>query len=376
MKTYKNLYEKFISEENIRLSIINASKHKRKRKDVKRALNNPNYEKIIEEYAANYKNRKHTPKEIYDGISRKRRTIIVPSFEEQVVHHMVVNVMQPMFRKGMYEHTYASIPQRGGHKGKKYIERWISNGGKDIKYCFKMDIRKFFDSISHDILKEKLRRKIKDERFLKILFEIIDVTESGIPLGFYTSQWLANWFLQDLDHYIKEELGAKYYMRYMDDMVIFASNKKKLHQMKDAIECYLKTELGLEIKQNWQVFRFHYIDRKTGEEKGRFLDFMGFRFYRNRTTLRRSIYFKACRKANKMSKKDKVTIHDCKQMLSYLGWIKSTDTYSAYEKYIKPKVDFGKLKKRISNYDRRNNNVKFNMEKEREHSVPTDCCCI
>ena len=75
-----------------------------------------------------------------------------------------------------------------------------------------MDIRHFFDSVPHDILKAKLRKSIHDEKMLDLLFGIIDVTEVGIPLGFYTSQWLSNWYLQGLDHYIKEKLSAAHYM--------------------------------------------------------------------------------------------------------------------------------------------------------------------
>ncbi len=129
---------------------------------------------------------------------------------------------------------------------------------KNCKYVLKMDIRHFFDSIPHDRLKAKLKKTVHDEKMLELLFRIIDVTEVGIPLGFYTSQWLSNWYLQGLDHFIKEQLCAVHYMRYMDDMVIFGSNKRVLHRMRQAISDYLEMELGLELKANWQVFRFSY----------------------------------------------------------------------------------------------------------------------
>ena len=355
MKSYKNLWNDFLSEENIREAIRKSSLGKRKRKTVKVIWDDidGNIEPL-RQYAENFKNNKHIPKRIYDGIVRKIRYIIVPSYKEQVVHHMVVRTMMPMLTKGMYEHSYGSIPGRGGHKGKKTIKKWIAHGGKDIKYCLKMDIKKYFESIPHDILKAKLAKKIKDERFLKVLFEIIDVTPHGLPLGFYTSQWLANWYLQDLDHYIKEQLEATYYIRYMDDMVIFGSNKRKLHEMRKAISEYLKN-LGLELKGNWQVFRFSYGD------KFRHLDFMGFRFYRNRVTLRRGIMLRASRKARRLAKKDKATVYDCMQMLSYLGWIKATNVYGMYSKWIKPFVDFGYCKKRISRYQRRINRCGINQ---------------
>lgn len=166
MKSYNHLWEKFISEENIKLAIKNSSKGKRNRKDVKAIYENQDeWIGEIRKYAENFKNDKHRPVEIYDGISRKKRTIIVPSYREQIIHHMAVNILIPIFSHGMYEHSYGSIPKRGAHKGKKYIEKWIHNDRKNVKYCLKMDIKKFFDSIPHDILKKKTqenhtRRKI------------------------------------------------------------------------------------------------------------------------------------------------------------------------------------------------------------------------
>lgn len=302
------------------------------------------------DWIINYENAEHTPVYICDGITRKERTIIVPTMEELFVQHCIVSALKPMFAKGMYEHSYASLPGRGAHKGKRVIEKWIRTDPKNCKYVLKMDIRHFFDSIPHDLLKAKLRKTIHDEKMLDLLFRIIDVTDVGIPLGFYTSQWLSNWYLQGLDHYIKEQLGAVHYMRYMDDMVIFGSNKQVLHRMRQAISEYLENKLGLELKANWQVFRFSYIDR-NGNEQGRDLDFMGFRFYRNRTVLRKTIMYKATRKARKISKKEKATILDARQMLSYLGWIDCTDTYKMYEKWIKPYVSFQQLKRKVSRYD-------------------------
>ncbi len=276
MKTYKNLWNRFLSDENIRLAIRNVCKHKTTRPKFKALHDNPDkYIQWIRRQAEHYKNNKHTPIEIYDGIQRKKRAIIVPAFREQIVHHMVVNILKPIIMKPLYEKSYGSIPGRGAHMAKKQIERVIRKG-KDIKYCLKMDVKKYFDSIPHDVLKALFARKIGDKQFLAVLNEIVDVTDQGIPLGFYTSQWFANWYLSDLDHYIKEKLGAKHYYRYMDDMVIFGANKRKLHQMQKAIDEELH-KLGLEMKENWQIFRFAY--EKNGKRYGRDLDFMGFRFF-------------------------------------------------------------------------------------------------
>ena len=343
MKSYKHLYEK-IDKDMVLLAIKEASKgsKKRKRYDTRKALENPSeYADFILEDIKHFKNSKHKPKEIYDGISRKKRTILVPNFREQVIHHLIVDLLKPFFFKGMYEHAYGSTPNRGAHGAKKAIERWIRKDKVNTKYVLKMDIKKYFESIPHDVLKAKLEYQIKDKEVLKILFEIIDTTEKGLPLGFYTSQWLSMWYLMGFDHYIKENCFADYYVRYMDDIIIFGASKEALHLLKNRAEDYLEI-LGLELNNKTQIFPLESRD----------LDFMGFRFSKNKTTLRRVIYYKMLRKARKLSYR-KPTIYEIRQMLSYLGWIKCTDIYGIYLSSIKPFVDFGKYKERISNYDRR-----------------------
>ena len=125
-----------------------------------------------------------------------------------------------------------------------------------------------------------------------------------------------------------------------------------MHSIRDKIEEYLNGVLGLQMKDNWQVFKIEYED-SNGQLHGRPLDFMGFKFYRNRTVLRRNIMLRASRKARKLSKKSRITIYDCRQLLAYIGWISATDVYGFYQEWIKPYVDIGYLKKRISYYDRR-----------------------
>lgn len=351
MKTYKNLWNDFISDENIKLAIKNSSKggKKKKRNDVKAVLKDVDKSiQDIREYMNNYYNDDHKPKIIYDGISKKKRTIIVPTYRELIVQHMLIQVLKPILLKGTYEHAYGSIPKRGVHKAKKAIVKWIRTDGKNCKYCLKIDIRKYFESISHDILKHKLAKYIKDEKIIKILFTIIDSTEKGLPLGFYTSQWLSMWFLKDFDHFVKEHIHAKHYMRYMDDIVIFDSNKRKLWNIYTNVLRFLARE-KLSLNNRRQLFRFSYIEK--GKEKGRSLDFMGFVFHRNRTAIRRSIYYKMCRKAKKIYKKEKPSIHELRQMMSYLGWIKSADVYQSYLLSIKPYFNFQKAKRRISAND-------------------------
>ena len=361
MKTYKNLYAKICERGNLELALDNASRRKKRIVKWCKEHRDKVIDKIQSELESEtYHFRHHKPCIIYDGISRKKRTIITPDFNnEEIIHHAVIQILQPIIMKGMDVNCCASIPKRGCTYGKRKVEKFIRRNPKKCKYCLKMDIKQFFPSVNHTLLKNLICRKIKDGKFQRLLFTIIDNYEDaedrGIPLGYYTSQWLANWYLQDLDHLIREKLGADFYIRYMDDMVIFGANKRELHQMKDAIEEYLNNELDLELNSKWQVFRFNFEYQKINGDVirgGVFLDFMGYRFYRNRTTLRKAIMLKAIRKAHKIHK-GRATWYSASQMMSYLSKFRETDTNNIYNRYIKGFVNIRELKQKISIHQRR-----------------------
>ena len=350
MRTYRHLYEEVLTDENIELAIKEACKSRKKSRKKRRALEKlktrPDRVQMVRDWITRYELIKREPKEIYDGIKRKKRYIYVPSVRETVVQHAVVQILDKYLSKGKYEHCYAAIKGRGQHMAKRYIEKWIRKHPKNAKYYLKMDIKQYFPSVPQNILMAKLESQVKDHRMLKLVDLIISAADYGIPLGYYISQWIANYYLQSLDHYITSLPGKKMYVRWMDDMVIFSSNKKRLRQYKAKIESELE-RLGLRLKDNWRIERF---DHPKG---GCFLDYMGFRFYRNRTTLRRSIYMRMCRKAQKISKEEKPTLFEVRQMMSYRGWLKHSDTYRAYQKYIKPYINIQQLKRRISRHDKK-----------------------
>lgn len=342
MKRYGYIYEKICDKENIRVAILRASKGKRYRKDVKMVLSDIcKYVDIIHDMLVE---EKYIPSDyrvdiIREGIRQKERTIFKPNFyPDQIIHWAIMLQLSPVLRKGMYEFTCGSIPNRGVHYGKKYVEKWIKKDHKNTKYYLKMDVSKFYPSVNIELLEVKLRKKIKDEKVLKILHSIL-IKNDGLPIGILISQWFANFYLQDLDHFIKQDLKAKYYVRYMDDMVIFGRNKKELHKMRNVIAEYLGID-GLKLKSNWQVCRF---DKEA-------LDFMGFRFFRNKTILRKSIMLRITRKIRKVARKLKPSYHDVCGVISYLGWIKHSDSYLLFQKWIQPYLHIQKLKRIIRNH--------------------------
>lgn len=300
------------------------------------------------------------PMVIKTNSNGKERIVYSAKFgDEQIIHHALIRIIKPLIMKGMYKWSCASIDHRGVYYAKKYIERFLMNDIKNTKYVLSMDIHNFFDSIPHRPLKKYLKRYIKDEVVLDMLMKIVNLTDKGLPIGFFTSNWLANFFLQPLDHYIKERIlddcgcntkrtgrhGAVYYVRYMDDMVIFGPNKKELHKLHNRIVEVLQNELHMELKDNWQVFKFDYID-KDGKRKGRPLDFIGFKFYRDKTTIRKKTYRKIKTVINRLIRNgvDKISFKDASTMLSYHGIINSTNAKGIYVKLLKPYVRLKDLK--------------------------------
>lgn len=258
MKRVGNLYCKIIDKNNIKKAILKASQRKRKRKNVRYTLKNIDIatNKIHEMLQkCEFIPSPYEKVKIMDGVRKKERIIYKPAFyPDQIVHWALMLQLEDVLMKGMYYYNCASIKGRGLLHATKYIEKILVRDRKNTKYCLKLDVKKFYPSIDKEILKRKFRRKIKERETLELIDKIIDSSEEGVPIGNFTSQWFANFYLQDLDHYIKEQLKAPYYIRYMDDMIIFHRNKKELHKIKDKIEEFLNKE-HLKLKENWQLFK-------------------------------------------------------------------------------------------------------------------------
>lgn len=362
MKTWKNIFQEVIDPQNMRDAVRLAARDKGDMPAVSRAMCDPDGfagRLAAKLEAGEWAPPKHSREMINDGIKKKPREIVKPTYEEQVVHHVVMMALNPLFMRGMYEYSCGSIPGRGASYGKDYLERWIRNNLEKRRHVLKMDIRHFFQSIDQERLLAMLGEHVADDRMMGLMRFIVTCekdpeTGTGIPIGFYTSQWLSNYYLQGLDHFIKEQLHAPCYVRYMDDMVIFGPSKRKLHRMRDAISAYL-ADLGLVLKDDWQVFRFEYVD-KDGHVRGRAVDFMGFVFHHDRTVLRRSIYFRVVRKARRM-RKGRPNWYNACQMLSYCGYLKQADCHRAFEESVRPYANPKTLKSIVSRHDRRRADV-------------------
>lgn len=177
----------------------------------------------------------------------KERTISVASFRDRVVHHALVNVLEPIYERSFIHDSYATRKDKGTHRAIARAQCFLKKTG----WFWKTDIDKYFDSICHDRLLALLERKIKDKRLLEVAARIIHNSSGegrGLPIGNLTSQFFANVYLNGFDHFVKEQLRQPYYLRYMDDFVIFNENKTALKTLRQPVEAYLHDALGLRLK--------------------------------------------------------------------------------------------------------------------------------
>jgi RNA-directed DNA polymerase len=190
---------------------------------------------------------------------RKPRIIAAAPFRDRVVHHAVMNLVEPILDRTFIHDSYACRRGKGVHAAVDRYQLWARSNA----YALKMDVSQYFPSIDHEIMKAKLRRRIKDAQVLALLDRIIDTSPEiekaptyfpgddlltplerrrGIPIGNLTSQFLANLYLDDLDHYVKQDLKVGAYLRYVDDMVALDDDKGRLAEVRAAVRERLAAE--------------------------------------------------------------------------------------------------------------------------------------
>lgn len=254
-------------------------------------------------------------------------------YPHRIVQWAIMLQLEPIFMQVLCNHTCASLKNRGIHYAYRLMNKYLKDE-ENTKYCLKIDIKKFYPSINHKILKQLLRRKIKDNDVLEMLDMIIDSYpwEKGVPIGSYLSQYLANYYLAYFDHWLKEEMKSWYVVRYMDDIIVLSDNKSFLHDALKQIQNYLST-LELEVKGNYQVFPV----------ESRWIDFVWYRFFHNFILLRKW----TCKRMKRKLKKIKEEKTDRHKLLnysercsinSYIWWVLYCNHHRLYYKYIKPLI--------------------------------------
>lgn len=341
MKRVGYLYEKMCDLSLIRYAIRKAAQGKTYKHYIRKVLQNEEayalrtQEMLVNESVKLSPNRQIT---IYDRSCSKERIITVPKFfPDQILHWVVMLIIEPIITKGMYRFNCGSVPTRGGMEAKRYVERALKD--EKIRYVAKLDISKFFNSVKPKYLMSMFRNKIKDEKVLRLINAILKNGGDCLPIGYYTSQWFSNFFLEGFDHYVKEELKIRKYVRYVDDMVLLDTNKRKLHKAIARMDEYLH-KIGLKLKRNYQVW-------KVGSRP---IDFVGFRFYQDKTVLRKKIFFRLCRRVRNVRKSGYITVHQAQGILSLLGWLSHINAWKFYKEKIYPYAPKSRLKNIVSNH--------------------------
>jgi RNA-directed DNA polymerase len=342
MKRYGKLFDKIVHKQNILTAHNNAKKGKSKYAQVCYFQNN--IPKCVDNIHTILKNKTYRVSSYIkeSRIERGKHRVIykLPYINDRVIQHALLQVIQPILEETYIKDTYQSIKGRGVHKAKKRIQTFLKDK-PNTKYCLKIDIKKFYPSVNNNILKQLIRKKIKCNDTLWLIDEIIDST-NGLPIGNFTSQTFGNYYLSYFDHFIKEDLKVKYYIRYADDMIFFSNSKKELHNIFNDVKKYLSQKLDLEIKQNYQIFPTYT----------RGLDYLGFRFFKGYTLLRKSIkknLLKVILKINSGGGR----LKEFQSFISYWGWLKATDSYnflrSIFTKQFKQSFDYIAKLYRIKN---------------------------
>lgn len=276
MKRKKNLYNSICDYNNILNSYNEVCRNTRNKR---RVANLKEYKSIyISRIYDILKNKKYTvgPYNKFIIYEPKKRLIVSQNVQDKIVNHLVARyILYPALLPCLLDINVASRKNMGTSKGLELAQRFHQKCKIKYKnyYVLKCDISKFFANIDHDILKEKLQRRIKDKDSLKIVFDIIDSNEEGLFIGSMTSQILAIFYLNDMDHFIKENLKIKYYVRYQDDFLLFHESKDYLKFCLEEIGKFLDTQkLKLNIKT--RIYKstnnFLFLGRDTNNNYSRY----------------------------------------------------------------------------------------------------------
>ena len=287
----------------------------------------------------------YKPKPLETFILRdpKTRKISKSDFRDRIIHHALCNIINPIFEKIFIYDSYANRKEKGGILAIKRFDKFkriVSKNGKIVPnnfndnnyvqgYCFKADIKHYFNKVDHNILIDLIKRKIKDHEtitLIKIILKNFDaeIEGKGMPLGNLTSQFFANIYLNELDYFVKHQLKAKYYIRYVDDFVILHRSKEQLAVWKKEINNFLRDGLKLELHPE----KSKIIPLSKG------IDFLGFR---------NLYYFKLLRKRNIRKMENKIKFVK-ENKVGYLFLLASYRGWRAYAKW----ADTYKLRKDLS----------------------------
>jgi len=332
VKRYGNLFEEIVSKENIRLAhrkarVGKSGDNKASKKWIKRI--DDNLEHYVDEIHKSLTEGIYVTSEyttfIKNDTGKERVIHSLPYYPDRIVHHAIMNIVEPIWVNSLIRDTYSSVKGRGVHDAVRRIKRALQRDVENTTYCLKMDIKKFYPSIQHGVAKDAIRKTLKDPKVLALLDEIIDSHEEAAPIGGYPSQHIGNLVLNGIDHKAKEDKELRHYYRYCDDVVVFHSSKERLWEVKRWFEDEL-SPLSLSLKKNYQVFP---VDQRGA-------DFLGYVFNREGTKVRKRISkrFKKKVKHFRENSEDVDPTTLLSTVMSYKGWFGFADAGRLFDKHV------------------------------------------
>lgn len=369
MKTYKHLFDFMLDPRIVAMCTLDAAKGKTHRPEVMHAITHFDKTYDIVYSCANnpdYRPCEDNVHEIIDGANNKPREIEKPKFcPEQILHHMIIEPFKKVLMNGLYSEVYGCLPPKeektctgkprirkfGPHMAIKRLMKWVQK--KKKTYVCETDIHHAYASVEIPTLIKQLKKVIKDKEWIRLVSQFLHYYPDeqgseevkGLILGHFTSPWFFNFYLKEFDHFAATRRDIKY-LRYADNMFIVGHNKRRVHEALKEIREYLKYDLGMELNNCTQVYRFEHVC-KDGHVRGRAVNALGCVIHHDRLTLRKGILERFRRKANKVKHKDKKTWHDGSSIFSRFAAIRFTDTKTYCNKYIKPGLNTRELKRKV-----------------------------
>jgi retron-type reverse transcriptase len=326
MKRHGNLFDRICERSNIELAIEKAEKRRKHKKAI--AWFEKNRESNIDLLIDNLKNKKHCTSTYTSFLvkePKEREIFCLPFYPDRILQHAILNILEPVFMEKFTADTYSCIKGRGIHRAVVKLKLAL----RDIEapvYYLKIDIEKYYNSVDLHILKTKLRRAIKCHATLDLLDEIIDSHAPGLPIGNYLSQYLSNFFLSELDHWIKEELRVRHYFRYADDMLFLGASKADMWRVLEAVRPRIEA-LNLRIKPDIRI-----APVSAG------INFIGYMFYPTHTLLRKSIKQRFKARVRRLMARGIDDLYFKRKTASYYGWCRHCDARNLVRRTLGPKT--------------------------------------
>ncbi|MCR5559033.1 MAG: reverse transcriptase/maturase family protein [Schwartzia sp.] len=259
MKRHGNLFEKIVAVENIELAFEKARQGKNWQDTVKEVERNR--EKKLEALrqrliSGSFRTSDYKVKIIHEP--KERQIFILPFYPDRIVQHAIMNVVAPLWESMFIYDSYACRKGKGQHAGSKRCMQFVRRNA----WVCQFDISKFYPSIPHDKLMDVIRRKIKDEKVIALLSNIVTSigSERNVPIGNYTSQWFGNLYLNELDQLVKHKYHVRDYLRYCDDFLIFGNDKEELKRIANEVESFVGGVLQLRLSKKELYPTSHGVD--------------------------------------------------------------------------------------------------------------------